>query len=99
MKKVFVHAYCRQNLGDDMFVLRLLRRYPDVKFYAAVDPRYRTAFASENNLIAQPCKKTNRLVEQLHHRFGYQARVQGNFNIRNWQIVIIYSKINISSYF
>ena len=59
-----------------MFVLRLLRRYPDVKFYAAVDPRYRTAFAAENNLIAQPCKKTNRLVEQLHHRFGYHGFIK-----------------------
>lgn len=76
MKKVFLHAYCQQNLGDDMFVLRMLQRYPNVQFHAVVDGAYRGAFADTPNLVVHPRKKTNRLVEQLHHRFGYDAFIK-----------------------
>ncbi len=76
MKKVFLHAYCQQNLGDDMFVLRMLRRYPKVRFYATVEPQYRKALAAETNLVMLPRKKSNRLVEQLTHRFRYDAFIK-----------------------
>lgn len=33
MKKVFVYAYDVGNLGDDLFVETLVKRYPDVQFY------------------------------------------------------------------
>ena len=33
MKKVFLNAYTCQNLGDDLFVHTITKRYPDVKFY------------------------------------------------------------------
>lgn len=33
MKKVFLYAYDRQNLGDDLFVHTITRRYPNVQFY------------------------------------------------------------------
>ena len=45
MKKVYLHAYCQQNLGDDMFILRMVRRYPKVRFYAMAKPEYRQALA------------------------------------------------------
>ena len=76
MKKVFLHAYCQQNLGDDMFILRMVRRYPKVRFYAIAKPEYRQALAAEPNLMLSEPVKGNRAMEQLTHRFGYRAFVK-----------------------
>ena len=38
MKKMFIRAYCQSNLGDDLFVLQLARRYPDTQFYCFIAP-------------------------------------------------------------
>lgn len=32
MKKVFLYAYDKINLGDDLFIENLVNRYPHVKF-------------------------------------------------------------------
>ena len=51
MKKIFVMAYLRNNLGDDMFVMELLNRYPDVEFYVeVVEIKYAKAFEKKNNV-------------------------------------------------
>ena len=49
-KKVLIKAYCAKNLGDDMFVLQLVRRYPHVKFFLPILKRNATAFKKEKNL-------------------------------------------------
>ena len=33
MKKVFLYAYDRINLGDDLFIHTIVKRYPNVQFY------------------------------------------------------------------
>ena len=33
MKKILVRAYCQSNLGDDLFVLHLAKRYQTVRFF------------------------------------------------------------------
>lgn len=33
MKKIFLYAYTRLNLGDDLFIHMITNRYPDVQFY------------------------------------------------------------------
>lgn len=81
MKKVFIQAYCRQNLGDDMFVLKLVQRYPDVSFYADVEAPYQDALKNEHNLLlSDPVQKKPMLnswaVKQFIHRFGYDAFVK-----------------------
>lgn len=50
MKKVLIHAYTEQNLGDDMFVEYLCMRYPFVSFYILCYDCYKTAFNNINNL-------------------------------------------------
>lgn len=35
-KKVFLRAYCHSNLGDDLFIHILCKRYPDVDFYISM---------------------------------------------------------------
>ena len=50
MKKVFLYAYDRQNLGDDLFVHTITKRYPDVQFYIWSDARNRAVFRCLPNL-------------------------------------------------
>ncbi len=50
MKKIYISAYCNTNVGDDMFVLTLVRRYPDIKFYLFAHPDHSAAFLNERNL-------------------------------------------------
>lgn len=50
MLKAYIIAYCRQNLGDDMFVQSLVRRYPGILFNCNIAPINGKAFCLEKNL-------------------------------------------------
>jgi len=50
MKRVFLYAYDRQNLGDDLFVHTIVNRYPGVQFYMWSDRKNRETFACLPNL-------------------------------------------------
>lgn len=50
MKRVFLYAYDKQNLGDDLFVYTITKRYPDVRFYMWSDKVNQTIFQSLHNL-------------------------------------------------
>ncbi len=64
MKKVYVIAYCRNNIGDDLFVQALVRRYPRTRFYLFLDPKFRRPFLQEKNL-SYPCRLTFLLYRVL----------------------------------
>jgi colanic acid/amylovoran biosynthesis protein len=49
-KNVFIFAYTRCNLGDDLFVKLLCNRYPKVKFYISCSREDKTAFLNISNL-------------------------------------------------
>ena len=63
MKRVFLYAYDRQNLGDDLFVHTITRRYPDVQFYIWSDRKNRETFSSLSNL--KVIDKDSRMVHIL----------------------------------
>lgn len=50
MKKVFVHAYLAGNLGDDLMVSILCRRYPDVLFRIYASEEYKEVFKDIKNI-------------------------------------------------
>lgn len=50
MKRVFLYAYDKQNLGDDLFVHTITKRYPDTQFYMWSDKVNQTTFQSLHNL-------------------------------------------------
>ena len=58
MKKVFLYAYDKQNLGDDLFIHTICKRYPKVKFYLWSDelnkenfkPTIKSALAKANEM-------------------------------------------------
>ena len=64
MKKVFLYAYDRQNLGDDLFVHTITRRYPDAQFYMWSRKENRKTFAQLPNL--KVIDQDSRLVRLLH---------------------------------
>ncbi len=60
MKKIFVMAYLRNNLGDDLFVLELINRYPNVKFYIdVVDMKFAEPFKNNSNVELYINEKEN----------------------------------------
>ncbi len=50
MKKVFVHAYLSYNLGDDLMVWILCKRYPSVQFYVIADGGYQKVYQDIPNM-------------------------------------------------
>lgn len=46
----FVDCFLEHNLGDDMFLLTLARRYPHVRFTVMADASYRPMLAKEPNI-------------------------------------------------
>ena len=64
MKKVFLYAYDRQNLGDDLFVHTITKRYPHVKFYMWSDRKNQTVFRCLPNL--KVLDKDSRFVRTLN---------------------------------
>ena len=66
MKNVFLYAYDRQNLGDDLFIHTITRRYPDVQFYIWSDRKNRETFASLPNLkLIDKDSRFIRLLQKL----------------------------------
>lgn len=50
MKKIFLYAYDRRNLGDDLFVHTITQRYPKTQFYMWSGKENRETFACLPNL-------------------------------------------------
>ena len=60
MKKIFIMAYLRNNLGDDLFVKELINRYPNEKFYIdVIDLKYGEVFRNSNNVEVRIEKEEN----------------------------------------
>lgn len=49
-KNVYLKAYFRKNLGDDLFVRCIANRYPEIKFQIFTHPRYCKAFEKIGNI-------------------------------------------------
>lgn len=76
MKKVFLYAYDRQNLGDDLFIHTITRRYPDVQFYIWSCKKNRQTFAGLPNLkVIDQDSAWVRFLRKLRPSFvpGYKA--------------------------
>ncbi len=74
MKKVFLYAYDGQNLGDDLFIHTIVKRYPHVQFYMRSDPKNRENLRFLRNLKVLdlkigPYRFLNRIRSSLVHRY------------------------------
>lgn len=50
MNKVFLFAYDKINLGDDLFIRNITERYPDTRFYLLTTQNNRKVFENVKNL-------------------------------------------------
>ena len=76
MKRIFLYAYDRANLGDDLFVRTIVRRYPDARFYMRGDDGTARRFGAERNLkILKDDRWLLRCAKRLHPSLA--ARLRG----------------------
>lgn len=77
MKKAFLYAYDRQNLGDDLFVHTIAKRYPHVKFYMWSDPKNRETFR---------CLPNVKILERDGGMVRFLSRIRPSLSVRyrNW---------------
>lgn len=78
MKTVFLRAYDRQNLGDDLFLHTIIARYPHVQFHLRAGTEYKKIFASLKNL---KIRNPNSLPARILHRIRPSLAVR----FRHWQ--------------
>lgn len=50
VKKIFLYAYDKVNLGDDLFIVNLVNRYPNIRFYMLSDKVNKKNFSDLRNL-------------------------------------------------
>lgn len=68
MNKIFVYAYMKFNLGDDLFVKKLIERYPSTKFYIVADLKYKRVFKKNKNL---------RIISDTVYKFKVLNKIKG----------------------
>lgn len=76
MKKVFVKAYTENNLGDDLFVYMLAKRYPNCEFLVPCSIRYRKPFRAVENITFVPIIP---FIDGVLSRMGISLRVKRNY--------------------
>ena len=72
--KLWIIAYCKNNLGDDLFIRQLVQRYPDVQFYMVSDFSNQT-LQSLPNLTILPNDFLDKVDKKLDTSFGKQNRI------------------------
>ena len=74
--KIFIMAYARKNLGDDIFIKMLLEKYSQIDFYIKInDEKFVEQLAKNNNLS---------YAVNIYPRYGSDvgAALRGGNNIK-----------------
>lgn len=94
MKKIFLYAYDRQNLGDDLFVRTIVNRYPHVKFYMLSVRENQRTFSTLSNLkVIDKDSYWMNILEKI--RPSFVARYRNSFENRCDAVVYIGGSIFI----
>lgn len=81
MKRVFLYAYDEINLGDDLFIRTIAKRYPNVRFYIWSHAENRRTFQDLPNL--QVLDKSAKIVKLLGRlRDSFPVRYKGWWEMR-----------------
>lgn len=80
MKKVMVHAVTKLNLGDDLFLDLLFKRYPKTKFILSTHKNYKKYYKKYNNISIHSTSNIvfrgmNFLMRKLGQRVYTQKRL------------------------
>lgn len=63
--EVFVRGFFHINLGDDLFLYILAKRYPQHNFHVIINDEYTNVFRDEENIILHPYKKIRRGLDRF----------------------------------
>lgn len=79
-KKVMIYAYTKYNLGDDLLIQILCKRYPHVQFLLYTYPEYQSVFENCKNLKVVSnrsivSKVTNRVGRLLKNKNAYENTI------------------------
>lgn len=80
-KNIFINYYNVQNLGDDLFVLLVAKRYPDICFHIAADRKHQTALLGYKNIVIHTNKIRDKIISKLTRKvfnqdWLYKGRVK-----------------------
>lgn len=78
-KNVYVYAYTKMNLGDDLFIKMLCDRYPNVNFKITSYKKFSKGLMKVKNL---KIKRPVRFIDSLLNRLNLQFRIN-EFLIKN----------------
>lgn len=71
-KRIFILAYAKANLGDDLFIYMLLNKYPNVQFYINIEnPKHAKLFENFSNIVIYNEKEKNLTKENAKDYDGY----------------------------
>lgn len=88
MKRVFLYAYDKVNLGDDLFIRTIVNRYPDIQFYLWSNKLNQKIFKDCNNL--KVINKESKFISILSNiRPSLNARYQEGIKKRCNAVVYI----------
>lgn len=72
MKNIFILAYARKNLGDDLFIEMLLKKYPNVSFFINIaNPEHAVLFKKFPNITVINEKERNLTKQNAKEFDGY----------------------------
>lgn len=74
-KKVLIHAFLLSNLGDDLLVKHLCRRYPKTQFYIVAGASYKNTFKDISNLKVYDYE--SKKVKRINEKFNKKGIVDG----------------------
>ncbi len=78
MKRMYIRAYCQSNLGDDLFVLHLAKKYPETEFYLYAIGDNQRAFLNQPNIhLPKAWDRFRRKGRHLLHLGGEPFDGQG----------------------
>ena len=97
-QSVFVYAYTNLNVGDDLFIHKLVSSYPDTRFVLMVKRPYREMFSKYRNVTVYEeetfplslCKKLridDRIRWRISHECDYAVLIGGSVfkEDRKWE--------------
>lgn len=68
--EVFVRGFFHINLGDDLFLYILAKRYPHHNFHVILNSEYKRVFRDQKNIIVHPYKRIRRAADRILAKFG-----------------------------
>ncbi len=68
--EVFIRGFFHKNLGDDLFLYILSRRYPCHNFHVILNKEYKNMFGNEKNIVVHKYGKLRRCLDRFLANFN-----------------------------